>query len=236
MAKHNTSRADRVRLEGDYDPTAQKANWSGGFGVSDVDSRHSYHAGHVPSWDKTPQAEMARKFANWKDRNPVAYSDINNMTGNAEEWFFDNGGDTSAYDGAGDLPPVFGSGVILLGIGAVMTLTLIPLSWLIIEYAPNSLGWDVHWTIQGLGLLIGLAGMLGMIGLCIGLVLTIIGAPFVLLKLIWTLLSMPFRSAKKKDELKIARAGRKRALEKAQTYRAQMKAEKKAKRRGSRRR
>lgn len=88
----------------------------------------------------------------------------------------------------------------------------------------------LHWSLDLVASLAGIIGFLGLIGFVLGLLMCIVGAPFVLIRLLFKLLAMPFRSQEQKEQDALNRRYRRRQREKGKASREKALRERKNKR------
>lgn len=218
MAEKITNRSSSVR-RGDFHSHSRSNHRDN---ASANDRRHDYEASDIPSWDTSKSANDMRAFATWKRNNPMRYEDVNNMTGNAEEWFIDNGGDAGEDWGEdGDLPKIIEVGLGLCFMSLLVGVPTGIIAGIAMYLLPDQFGVH-HWSLDVIGAIVGIIALFAILGLVLGIAITIIGAPFVLLRLLFKLLAMPFRSAQQKKEAHAARLRRKKEKERNKATRARV--------------
>lgn len=202
-------RSFRVRAAQDYDPYQQGGHDWNTFSPGDVDPRHQFHAYDVPVWDRSPQAEQARDFARWKDNNPGEYAQINNLSGNAEMWFAKNRhklNENKTPDTTG--PAMMGFSFMIGGFTVGIPAGI--MTWLILGLMYTQLGWDIHWTLFILGTIFGIITMIAGVMVFLGIAVTLLFSPLLLVHGILSLLAFIFSSKVDRMLAKQRRAARKK--------------------------
>lgn len=192
------SRYLRVARGRDYDPYLQGGRQWRSFRPGDTDPRHDYDAIDVPAWDTSPEAEQARAFARWKWRNPGEYAEMNNLTGNAETWFAQNGYRTYGNPRSAGLsePTLMGGALLLGGIMAAVPSTV--LTWVIFGLFGSTLDWTLHWTATGIGLIAGTVALVSVLVMGLGIAIALLFSPLVVIDVIVRLFTYVFSAEERK--------------------------------------